>query len=160
MKRKLLYLSGQLGLMLQLRFFFQWILDFSNYRVDHQVLLGAGSIGFTLLIFRLFDAISDPLAGSLSDTLLQKGFKRTFLMKVAAPFISIGLVLIFSSKHYYLPFSNWLLVISGLFTFFLGYTFYCIPYWALVDDLGQKDQDLKYQLSSALGLGKIGRAHV
>jgi Na+/melibiose symporter-like transporter len=153
MKRQLLYLSGQLGLMLQLRFFFQWILDFSIHPSNGVVIFSASAIGLLLLSFRIFDAVTDPLAGILSDHLVQKGYKRTFLMKICAPLISIGLIISFLPSSLFSPLINWIIITCGFFLFFSGYTLYCIPYWSLIEDLNHNNELSKQKDSSLLGLG-------
>ena len=79
---KLVYfLSGQIGIMLLARFLFQWILKYAQGEapeVNPQavVLFGTATVGIALLIFRILDGISDPLAGALSDGWSRRGKQR------------------------------------------------------------------------------------
>jgi Na+/melibiose symporter-like transporter len=41
----------------------------------------------------------------------------------------------------------------GLFVFYVGYTFYAIPYWSLVDDYSEKDEARRRVYSNLLGGG-------
>ena len=149
---KLLYLSGQIGLMIQLRFFFQWILSFYAGSDNEKGIISASCVGIVLLLFRLIDAILDPLIGQLSDRFLIKGYERSIFMKIAAPFMGIGLILSFNASVNFGLQANWIFLLTGFFLFFFGYTFYCVPYWALIDDISD-DNEVRTQYSSLLGLG-------
>ncbi len=73
LSRYLLYGCGQLGVMLLARFFFVWIVRFGDVggregmppadAAAAGALLGA--VGYVFLAFRIFDAVTDPLAGVL-----------------------------------------------------------------------------------------------
>jgi len=152
-RRYLFYFCGQLGLMLQARFFFQWIIDFVGGGTSGVLILSGASVGFLLLGFRIFDAITDPLSGMLSDYMVSKGRKRSDLMLYAAPLLPIGLILSFSLSTQYSSSFNWLIISIGFFIFFIAYTLYCIPYWSLIEDFGDNDPVIKTRLSSLLGQG-------
>jgi Na+/melibiose symporter-like transporter len=50
---------------------------------------------------------------------------------------------------------RWLFMASGMFVFFVGYTFYAIPYWSLVEDYGGEDVNERRVLSNLLGAGLL-----
>lgn len=150
----ILYFFGQLGLMLQLRFFFQWILEF--YKVNSELslyFLTPAFVGVVLLLFRIGDALFDPIVGVISDRLLLNGTPRTTCMKCGIPLISLGLILSFSPTIENKIFIQHTILYFSLFFFFIGYSLYCIPFWALIDDLSENNTVLSASLSSALGIG-------
>ena len=66
------FMCGQLGIMLLARFFFQWLIDFCSQglpEINGESLLSATLVGVVLLGFRVFDGITDPIAGTLSGYL-------------------------------------------------------------------------------------------
>jgi Na+/melibiose symporter-like transporter len=50
---------------------------------------------------------------------------------------------------------RWVLLTSGMFFFFVGYTLYAIPYWSLVEDYSEGNEKTRTSLSNALGVGVL-----
>lgn len=150
-----LFMCGQLGIMCLARFLFQWLLKFSAADLSGEPLFSTSLVGAAFFGFRIFDGITDPLAGALGDWWQRKGRKRQLILWGAFLFPALGVLLIFSPTTAMSVALRWLLLIGGLFVFFLGYTFYAIPYWSLVEDYSNGDQDLRRKLSNMLGLGLV-----
>lgn len=53
------------------------------------------------------------------------------------------------------PGLRWVLLCAGMFLFFVGYTFYAIPYWSLIDDYSAGDLRTRRTLSNVLGAGLL-----
>ena len=117
---------GQVGMMMLARFFFQWILNFaaSSPTQGDETLFSAAAVGTTLLAFRVFDGVTDPLAGMLGDAWSRKGRPRQQLLWAAFLIPSLGVGLTFAPTHAMEVTSRWALLLSGMFVFFVGYTFY------------------------------------
>ena len=132
--RLCLYLSGQVGLMLMVRFLTQWLISFADERSPMadagDVLFSASTMGALFFGFRIFDGITDPLAGLLSDRWVAKGRDRRKLLWYAFALPGIGLSLVFLPTHEMTPFLRWVFACAGCFVFFVGYTFYGIPYYS------------------------------
>ena len=100
------------------------------------------TLGLIILLSRVWDAVSDPLIGSLSDqTQSRYGRRLVWLRASAIPLIVVFILLSSTPKSL----SNtaaiiWLAV--GTFLFFLSWTSFTIPYEALgtelVDDYDQR----------------------
>ncbi len=148
-----LFLLGQIGMMSLARFFFQWIIKFSTMGTVTGSLFAAGTVGAILLGFRLFDGLTDPLAGALGDYWVTRGRKRKTLLLYSLLLPGIGLCLCFAPSPEMEQSLRWTLLISGMFLFFVGYTFYGIPYWSLIDDYSRGDLEVRRQLSNLLGAG-------
>ncbi len=146
----LFFFAGQLGLMIQARFFFQWIIDFSS-KTD--IGFNVAIVGALVFGFRIFDAITDPLAGTLSDHFYKKGHSRSAFLGYSACLMSLGLFCCFQPSSDYSGTVNLFLYVLGFLMFFSGYTLYCIPYWSLIDEFGGSDKGLKVRLSSLVGQG-------
>lgn len=152
--RYLFFISGQIGMMLLARFFFQWNPKYIDQIDATKVtLFAAGLVGWTLLGFRIFDGITDPLAGTLSDRWVRKRRPRQQLLWFSFLIPGIGLILCFLADHSMGASLRWALLASGLFVFFVGYTFYAIPYWSLVGDYAGDCQKSRRIYSNLLGAG-------
>jgi GPH family glycoside/pentoside/hexuronide:cation symporter len=154
-RRLFLYLLGQLGIMSLARFLFQWLMKYSDTPAVDGTLFAAAYVGGVILAFRIFDGVTDPMAGALSDWWVRKGRTRQSLLWFAVLLPPIGLVLCFSSAVWMPEVTRWTLLITGLFVFFVGYTIYAIPYWSLVEDYGKYAAPDRRALSNMLGLGLI-----
>jgi len=152
--RYLLFGAGQLGVMILARFFFQWVLKLADTPVapgSAETLFLASSVGTTLFAFRIFDGVTDPVAGALSDGWVRAGRERRRLLWFAFLLPPAGLCLVFAPTGVMPPSLRWLLLAGGMFVFFVGYTVYAIPYWSLVDDYSGGDEATRTRLSNVLG---------
>ncbi len=154
-KRLLLFMLGQFGIMLLTRYLFQWLLKFSDTPAVDGTLFAAATVGAIFLGFRIFDGVTDPMAGALADWWVSVGRARQKLLLLAAPIAPIGLVLSFSPTAAMSEATRSAVLIGGLFVFFVGYTIYAIPYWTLVEDYGKHAEGGQRELSNMLGLGLI-----
>jgi Na+/melibiose symporter-like transporter len=150
-----LYLLGQVGMMALTRFLFQWLLKYSDSPADGGTIFVASTVGAVMLGFRIFDGVTDPMAGALSDWWVRRGRTRQSLLWYSVLLPPIGLVLCFAADDTMSFMTRWLLLISGLIVFFVGYTLYAIPYWSLVEDYGKHSDGGRRSLSNMLGLGLI-----
>ena len=166
--RALLFLCGQLGVMLLARFFFQWIIIYSSQPLalagggggggagagGALTLFSAAAVGASLLGFRIFDGVTDPIAGALSDRWVARGRARRALLWLAAPIPALGLALCFAPTAAMSEGARWALLMAGMFVFFVGYTVYAIPYWSLSGDYARSERESKL-LSTLLGAGLL-----
>ncbi len=152
--KRLLYACGQIGMMALTRYLFGWIIDFSSRSGPGGAgLFSAAVVGAVFLGFRIFDGITDPVAGLLSDGWVRRGRERRGLLWFSFLLPPIGLALCFLPDQGMPPSLRWTLLIVGLFIFFVGYTFYAIPYWSLIDDYSGRDDEVRRILSTLLGAG-------
>ncbi|MCB9750517.1 MAG: MFS transporter [Myxococcales bacterium] len=159
--RYLLFVCGQLGLNTIVRFFYQWIVRYTE-RGDptaldpaHAAAFTAATAGVLILGFRIFDAVSDPVAGSLSDRWVRSGRERRTLLWFSFLIPAVGLALAFSPTPDMAVALRWGLLSAGLLLFYIGYTFYAIPYWSLVDDYSRGHEPTRRWLSTLLGVGLL-----
>ena len=152
------FMCGQLGIMLLARFFFQWLIDFYSQGlpgINGGALLSVTLVGAVLLGFRIFDGVTDPIAGTLSDSWVKRGRQRRSLLWFTAPLPALGLILCFLPNAGHSPEVRWVILVLGLLLFFVGYTLYAIPYWSLIGDYAQGDEKRRSRLSTLLGLGLL-----
>jgi len=157
-KRYAFFLAGQLGLMGTVRFFFQWVIDFVHAPpagLDGPSLFPVALVGLVLLAFRVFDAVTDPLAGMVADRWVAKGHQRRTLLWFTFLLPAIGLTMVFAPDHSMSPATRWAMLVAGMFIYFVGYTFFAIPFWSLVEDYAEQDQALRGKLSNLLGVGTL-----
>ena len=150
-----LFLCGQLGLMLLVRYFLQWIIKFSTLEIDGVILFSASTVGLLLLSFRIFDGVTDPIAGILSDLWVQRGHERRTLLWYTAPLPAMGLCLCFLPSAEMSEGIRWILIGVGMLIFFTGYTAYALPYWSLTGDYSTVDKSASGALSNCLGIGLL-----
>ena len=158
--RYLLFTAGQIGMMSLARFFFQWIVKFAATPEiaddpTSKVLFAGTALGGLLLAFRLFDGVTDPLAGTLSDRWVRSGKQRRWLLWFSFAGPPVGLAICFLPAHSMPESLRWTIVGLGMLAFFIGYTFYAIPYWSLVDDYAGDDVRTRRILSNLLGAGLL-----
>ncbi len=153
----ILYGAGQLGIMLLARFFFQWVIRFADVGKETDVgpLFAATTVGALFFAFRIFDGVTDPLAGILGDRWVGAGRERRSLIWMSFAIPPLGLALVFAPSAAMPPTLRWVLLSLGMFFFFVGYTLYAIPYWSLVEDYSQGNEKTRTALSNALGVGVL-----
>jgi len=105
--------------------------------------------------FRIFDGVTDPIAGVLSDAWVRRGRERRKLLWFSFLIPPIGLALVFAPTAAMAPALRWTLLCGGMFLFFVGYTFYAIPYWSLIDDYSGGEVASRRALSNTLGAGML-----
>lgn len=138
------------------RYLFQWIIDFgATPDAGGAALLAASAVGAAMLGFRIFDGVTDPIAGAVADAWVRRGRGRRGLLLWTFWAPSLGLALCFLPTHAMPPSARWAIVFAGLFVFFVGYTFYAIPYWSLIEDYSENDDGVRRSLSNLLGVGLI-----
>ena len=94
-------------------------------------------ISSVLLISRLFDAVSDPVIGYVSDQYyVRRGSRKPFI-------IGGGLLLVISSYFLYLPPENVTTVyfLTSFLVFYLGYTLFEIPHLTLAGELANTSDE-------------------
>lgn len=149
-----LYACGQLGMMCLARFFFQWNLEYARQPTDtSDHLLDPALFGLVLFGFRIFDGVTDPVAGVFSDRWVRRGRERRQILVFSFLVPIVGLLLIFSPHAGMSEAARWAVVAAGMLIFFIGYTIYGIPYWSLVADYAGDDHDVRRRLSNLLGAG-------
>lgn len=152
-----LYTLGQLGIMMLTRYFFQWVIRFSDGTAPGATaaLFSATAVGVVFFLFRIFDAVTDPVAGTLGDRWVAKGRERRSLLWIALPWAPLGLALVFAPTVEMSEALRWTFLVAGMFTFFVGYTVYAIPFWALIDDYSRGNVRVRTRLSNAQGVGVL-----
>jgi Na+/melibiose symporter-like transporter len=159
----LLYTCGQLGVIMLTRYFFQWIIRFSDGAVNaapatstaNVALFSAAAVGAVFFGFRIFDAVIDPFLGMFSDAWARRGRARRSLLWFAFPLAPIGLGFVFSPSLEMAPALRWTLLVVGMVLFFFGYSFYSIPFRSLIDDYSGGDAVVRTRISNAQGLGLL-----
>jgi Na+/melibiose symporter-like transporter len=154
-RRLLLFMLGQFGVMLLTRYLFQWLLKFSDTPTADGTLFAAATVGTVFLGYRIFDGVTDPMAGALADWWVSTGRARQKLLLLSVPIAPLGLIITFVPTAAMSEVTRWAVLATGLFVFFVGYTIYAIPYWTLVEDYGKHAEGGRRELSNMLGLGLI-----
>lgn len=108
-------------------------------------------IGVITMLGRFFDAITDPWIANLSDKSKSKyGRRISFMMNSAIPF-ALFTFLVFYSPVRGLSYLNVVFLVFTLLGFYLFYTMYVTPYFALLTELGKSDSD-RINLSTAISV--------
>ena len=106
-------------------------------------------IGLITALCRVFDAVTDPLVASLSDSCKSKLGRRIPFMRIAAIPFSITTVLVFITPVNGESGWNvaWIAIFLVLFYTFM--TMYCTPYNALISEFA-KNQNERMYISTAI----------
>lgn len=159
-KIKLAYSLGQLGWSILSGIIQVWLVWFYNPPSDVNIpaYINQGAvlgfltiIGLITMLGRLMDGVTDPLIASLSDRSKNpKGRRIPFMAKAAVPFAALTVLVFF------MPFqqtSGWnvLWLTVSLLSFYVFYTMYVAPYFALTSELGYTKKD-RLDLSTYIAL--------
>jgi len=125
--RKVGYGSGMLGYALLIQIYMQ----FCNPIFNDTLGLSPVWIGWVFSLTRIWDAVTDPFMGSISDNTRSRWGRRRPWIALAAVLCSVSFLAIWwfpagqSSGFYF-----WWLMIASLF-FYLAFTVFSVPYIAL-----------------------------
>ncbi len=155
--RYILFLLGQVGMMSLARFFFQWIINYAEKGSGNELepLFALALLSPILLFYRVLGAGIDPWVGSVTDAYFAKGVPRKKFILAFVAVAPIGLILCFFPDASFSETLRWAFLLPGMAIFFLGYAFYAIPYWSLIEDYAQGDMHTRAKLSNLLGLGML-----
>ncbi len=159
-KIKWMYAFGQLGWSILSGLIQVWLLWFYNPKgqaaipefIPRQPILGIFVIiGLITMMGRFMDAITDPLIANASDKSKNpKGRRIPFMKKAALPFaILTVLVFIMPTESNYAINIIWLTI--TLLGYYVMYTMYVAPYFALTSELGDTEND-RLDLSTLIAL--------
>lgn len=154
----LMYSVGYLGISIFTQVTVKWYQYFytppeANVR-GLQILIPVGLIGFTMIVGRIFDAVSDPLVAYYSDkTKSRLGRRIPFIL-----FGSLPLALTFIAL-WFPPVSgesmvNFIYLATMLCLFFIFFTIVVAPYLALINDISKTVKE-RIKVTTMQGLAQI-----
>ncbi|MFA5688193.1 MAG: MFS transporter [Kiritimatiellales bacterium] len=150
--RKTGYGCGMLGYALLIQAYMQF-----TYPVFNDTLgLSPVAISWIFLISRLWDAITDPIMGHISDNTRSKWGRRRPWLALSAPLCALGFLAVWwfpagqSSTFYF-----WWLLVSSLF-FYLTFTILSVPYSALGMELSPDYHERTSVISIRSVLEQVG----
>ena len=108
-------------------------------------------LGLITAISRLFDAVTDPLIASLSDSCKSKRGRRIPFMQWSAVPFAVITVLLFCAPGGAKDPANIAWVSVFVILFYLFMTMYCTPYNALISEFGKTQED-RMAISTAISL--------
>lgn len=115
------------------------------------IVMGLTILGIIAAICRIFDAVTDPLIASLSDSSKNpKGRRIPFMRRAAVPF-AVTTIIVFCAPVQKISHINAAWVLGFLILFYLFMTMYCTPYNALISEFGKTQEDRMY-ISTAISL--------
>ena len=148
-----LFAVGQLGWSMLSGIIVNWLVYFYQPNADAKkdglttfvsqkpVFAGIMVMGLITAVCRLFDAVTDPLVASKSDSSTHKDGRRIpFMRFIAVPF-GIVTVLVFVSPVKGESTANAFFLLLMLLLFYLCMTIYCTPFNALIPELGRDQKD-------------------
>ncbi len=154
------YAVGQLGWSILSGIIQVWLVWFynppSNVNIPMTIPRGAvfgflTVIGLITMFGRFTDAITDPWLATLSDTSRNpRGRRIPFMAKAAVPFAALT-VLVFWTPTAGTSWLNILWLAVALQAYYVFYTMYVAPYFALTSELGRTSKD-RIDLSTYIAL--------
>lgn len=160
MKIKISYALGQLGWSILSGIIQVWLVWFYNppktvqipELIPRNAVLGFLTvIGLITMLGRFVDAITDPWIASLSDRSKNPmGRRIPFMKKAMIPFTVLTILVFFMPYSHQSPWNIIYLTIS-LLLYYVFYTMYVAPYFALTSELGYTSKD-RLDLSTYIAL--------
>jgi len=149
-KVKLCYSLGQMGWSILSGLIVVWLvwfyfppenIEISAY-IPRKAVLGVFTvIGLITMLGRLMDAVTDPLIASLSDgSTNPKGRRIPFMANASVPFALLT-VLVFWSPLDKTSWVNVLFLTVVLLSYYIFFTLYVTPYYALIAELSRTPED-------------------
>ena len=117
--------------------------------------LSLASVGFLLLLARVFDAIQDPLLGYFSDRTRTTRWGRQVWIAVGAPLLALGMVGLFVPPALSVDALSWWLV-AMLLIVYTGFSITTISYQAHGAEMSANADERTRITSWREGLGLIG----
>jgi GPH family glycoside/pentoside/hexuronide:cation symporter len=120
---------------------YMWVLLFyMNFATD-RLLIAPGIVGLIFLVSKLWDAISDPMAGYLSDrTNSRFGRRRSWMLASGVP-ISAAAIMMWAPPASLSGTALHIWVAAGVFLFYTAYTAYYVPHLSLGSELATDGND-------------------
>mgnify|MGYP006273045059 CR=1 FL=1 len=94
-----------------------------------------GALGAILLIVRLFDAVTDPVIGLVSDRLKSRFGRRRPLMALGAGLTAVSVLLLFNPPRFETSGAATVWFLLLIFALFLAWTVVIVPYESLGPEL-------------------------
>jgi GPH family glycoside/pentoside/hexuronide:cation symporter len=104
-----------------------WLLKFTS----DELLLAPAAMGTAILVARLWDAVSDPMAGHWSDRTHSRFGRRRSWILLSSPLMAITLVMVWSPPASLQGLALLLWVAAGLILWETASTAFYVPYHAL-----------------------------
>lgn len=118
------------------------------------LLAASGMVGAAMLVGRIFDAISDPLIGNLSDrTRTRWGRRRPFMAAGIVPMVG-AFILVFTPPWQTEGLHNVIYLGVVLVFFMVAFTLYVGPYLALLPEISRTPAE-RMALSTMLGVALL-----
>lgn len=157
---KWLYALGQLGWSILSGLVIVWLVYFYNPEgqadipafIPREPVLGIFMvIGLITMLGRLMDAVTDPWIASLSDRSKHpKGKRIPFMAKAVIPFTLLTIAVFFSPSATN-QVINVIWLTATLLAFYVAFTAYVAPYYALTTELGETAEE-RLDLSTYIAL--------
>ncbi|MBT8115246.1 MAG: MFS transporter, partial [Arenicella sp.] len=90
--------------------------------------LGLAAVGTIFMIARLWDLISDPLMGIVSDRIPSRWGRRRHWIVLSVPLLMVATVLVMFPNSISGTYGNTLYLLSSLFFLYIGYTMLTISH--------------------------------
>ena len=161
------FATGQFGWSLLAALISSYMADYyvpseETMALGHRIFIPQGAVIFGALTIlacitglgRVFDAVTDPLIGSLSDRCRSRDGRRIPFMRAAAIPFGITTVLTFWSPVNGESWGNAAFLFVMLMLFYLFMTMYCTPFNALIPELGT-DQKTRMSISTTISFTYI-----
>jgi GPH family glycoside/pentoside/hexuronide:cation symporter len=120
---------------------YMWtLLFYMNFATD-VLLIAPGIVGSIFLVSKLWDAVSDPFAGFLSDrTKSRLGRRRSWMLGSAVP-ISAAAFMMWAPPESLSGTALHIWIAVGVFLFYTAYTTYYVPHLSLGSELATDNND-------------------
>ncbi len=120
----------------------------------HYIPLAA--VGIILAGGRILDALNDPLVGYWSDHTKSRWGRRKPYIFISNPFLFLTFILVWTPPVHGISITNVIFLATVLFFYYWAYTGVLIPWFAVLPEISQKNEDRVKIASIGVAIGVIG----
>jgi GPH family glycoside/pentoside/hexuronide:cation symporter len=121
-------------------------------QVSQEVFFGGLTVfGLAMIVGRVFDGLSDPLVGHLSDRSRSRFGRRRSFMAAGLPGLALLPALLFWPLGAAGSATNGWFLAAGLSLFFVAFTIFTAPYLALIPEIATGDRE-RVDLTTLIGV--------
>jgi Na+/melibiose symporter-like transporter len=122
----------------------------------HTQFIPLAALGIILAGGRILDALNDPLVGYWSDHTKSRWGRRKPYIFISNPFLFLSFILVWAPPVQGISTTNIMYLAAVLFVYYWAYTGVLIPWFAVLPEISEKNNERVKIASIGVAIGVIG----